>query len=93
VPRAGDVLSSSRMRDLLAEAAGKYDMVVIDSSPVLASADAEGMSGHDVEVVFVVDRSSRGRDVVRAVRRLERLTAQIGGLVLNREGRQDDYGY
>jgi len=93
VPRAGDVLSSSRMRDLLAEAAAKYDMVVIDSSPVLASADAEGMSGHDVEVVFVVDRSSRGRDVTRAVRRLERLTAQIAGLVLNREGRQEDYGY
>jgi capsular exopolysaccharide synthesis family protein len=93
VPRAGDVLSSSRMRDLLSEAAGKYDMVVIDTSPVLASADAEGMSGHDVEVVFVVDRSSRGRDVTKAVRRLERLTAQIAGLVLNREGRQDDYGY
>ena len=93
VPRAGDVLSSTRMRDLLTEAAGKYDMVVIDSSPVLASADAEGMSGHDVEVVFVVDRSSRGRDVTRAVSRLERLTAQIAGLVLNREGRQEDYGY
>ena len=55
--------------------------------------DAEGMTGHDVEVVFVVDRSSRGRDVTRAVRRLERLTAQIAGLVLNREGRQEDYGY
>jgi capsular exopolysaccharide synthesis family protein len=94
VPRAGDVLSSSRMRDLLEDAGAQYDMVVVDTPPVLASADAEGMAAHsDLEVVFVVDRGSRRRDVVKAVRRLERLTAQIAGLVLNREGRQEEYGY
>jgi succinoglycan biosynthesis transport protein ExoP len=94
VPRAGDVLSSGRMRDLLAEVGESYDLVVVDSAPVLASADAEGMAAHsDLNVVFVVDRGSRRRDVVKAVRRLERLTAQIAGLVLNREGRWEEYGY
>ena len=94
VPRAGDVLSSARMRDLLAEVGEHYDLVVVDTSPVLASADAEGLAAHsDLDVVFVVDRSSRRRDVVKAVRRLERLTAQIAGLVLNREGRWEEYGY
>jgi capsular exopolysaccharide synthesis family protein len=94
VPRAGDVLSSARMRDLLAEVGELYDLVVVDTSPVLASADAEGLAAHsDLDVVFVVDRGSRRRDVVKAVRRLERLTAQIAGLVLNREGRWEEYGY
>jgi capsular exopolysaccharide synthesis family protein len=65
VPRAGDVLSSARMRDLLEDAGAQYDMVVVDTPPVLASADAEGMAAHsDLEVVFVVDRGSRRRDVV-----------------------------
>jgi capsular exopolysaccharide synthesis family protein len=94
VPRAGDVLSSTRMRDLLAEVGELYDLVVVDTAPVLASADAEGLAAHsDIDVVFVVDRGSRRRDVVKAVRRLERLTAQIAGLVLNREGRWEEYGY
>jgi capsular exopolysaccharide synthesis family protein len=94
VARASDVLSSSRMADVLTDASSRYDVIVIDAAPVLATADAEGIAARsDLEVAFVVDRSTRRRNVVRAVRRLERLEAQFAGLVLNRDGNQELYGY
>ena len=95
IPRASDVLASTRMRDMLTEAASRYELVVVDTSPVLAAADAEGISSHsDLELVFVVDRASRRRNIVKAVRRLDRLSARIAGVVMNRDGRHEEYyGY
>jgi len=94
VARTGDISSSSRMGALLNEASESYDVVVVDSAPVLATADVEGIASHGgVEIVFVADRSSRSRAVVKAVRRLELVEAKIAGIVLNREGQQDAYGY
>jgi tyrosine-protein kinase Etk/Wzc len=87
VARASDVAHSSRIADLLAEASMEYDVVVVDAPPVLSTADAEAFAAYDgVEVVFVVDRASRRRNVVKGLRRLELINAGIAGLVLNRDG-------
>jgi capsular exopolysaccharide synthesis family protein len=87
VARASDVAHSSRIADLLSEASLDYDVVIVDTPPVLSTADAEAFAAYDgVEIVFVVDRESRRRNVVKALRRLELLDARIVGLVLNRDG-------
>jgi capsular exopolysaccharide synthesis family protein len=87
VARASDVTHSTRMADLLREATALYDVVVLDTPPVLATADAEALAAHaDIEVVLVVDSSSRRRNVIKALRRLELINARIAGLVLNRIG-------
>ena len=58
------------MGALLNEASESYDVVVVDSAPVLATADVEEIASHGgVEIVFVADRSSRNRSVVKAIRR------------------------
>jgi capsular exopolysaccharide synthesis family protein len=94
VTRTSDVAASARMAEVLADSASQYDLVIIDTSPVLASADAEGIASHsDVEVVFVADRTSRRRSVIKALRRLELIDAKVAGIVLSRYGRQDPYGY
>jgi capsular exopolysaccharide synthesis family protein len=94
VSRASDVTHSSRMGDLLADAANNYDVVVIDSSPVLATADAEAIAAHDgVQVVFVLDHSTRRRNVAKSLRRLDLINARIAGLVLNRSGEPVVYGH
>jgi Mrp family chromosome partitioning ATPase len=85
--RPSDVSHSARIADLLAEAAQHYDVVIVDAPPVLATADAEALAAHPgVEIVFVVGRASRRRNVARALRRLELINAHIAGLVLNRPG-------
>jgi capsular exopolysaccharide synthesis family protein len=94
VSRASDVTHSSRMGDLLGDAANNYDVVVIDTSPVLATADSEAIAAHDgVQVVFVLDHSTRRRNIAKSLRRLHLINARIAGLVLNRSGEPVVYGH
>jgi non-specific protein-tyrosine kinase len=94
ITRSSDVTSTPRMASMLDEVTSRYELVIIDTPPVLATADVEGIASlSDVEVVLVVDRASHGRNVAKALRRLELINAKIAGLVLNRDGQQDAYGY
>ncbi len=93
VARASDVVHSQRISDLLQQASQAYDVVVLDASPVLATADAEAIAAHvGVQIVFVVDELSRRRDVAKAFRRFELTNARVAGIVLNRSGDPIVYG-
>jgi capsular exopolysaccharide synthesis family protein len=94
VSRTGDLPASPRMGSLLRHAASEYGLVVVDSPPVLSAPDAAGISVHPgVEVVLVVGRTTKRRMVNRALRQLRLVNAQIAGVVVNREGQLDTYGY
>lgn len=94
IPRSGDLAASSRMGEMLRDASEQYSLVIVDSPPVLSAADAAGLASHaDVEVVLVVKRSSRRRTVMKALRKLELIEANVAGIVLNREGRLTTYAY
>ena len=94
IPRATELFTAPRMTELFEKAAEQYDAVIVDTPPVLVSADAATIATRAaLEVLFVVSRTTRRHDVTRALRRLELVQAPIAGLVLNREGRQDTYGY
>jgi capsular exopolysaccharide synthesis family protein len=81
-----DVANSPRMADLLAEASEKYDIVIVDAPSVFATADAEAFGAHaDIKILFVVNRTSRRRNVSKALRRLELVNGRVAGLVLNRD--------
>ena len=67
--RAGDIMDSTAIRELLTQASGAYDVVVIDTPPVLAAADAAHVAAHPAaDVAFVVDAKQRSRRVKRAPR-------------------------
>jgi capsular exopolysaccharide synthesis family protein len=94
VPRSGDVASSTRMGELLQQAAESYSLIVIDSPPVLSAADAAGLASHaGVEVVVVLKRAGRRRTIRQALRKLELIDAEVAGVVLNREGHLASYAY
>jgi non-specific protein-tyrosine kinase len=94
IPRPGDLAASRRMAAVLAEASAKFDLVVVDSPPILSAADAAGFASHpDVAVVVVVKRPARGRTLRRSLRELELIDADIAGLVVNRDGRLTGYSY
>jgi Mrp family chromosome partitioning ATPase len=83
----GDFAASRQMDDLLSRAREEFDLVVLDSPPVLAAADASGLASHDgVDVVMVVAPRGRKRALVRAMRTLKLTEARLLGFVLNREG-------
>lgn len=94
VARSGDVPASDRMGKLLTRAASEYDLVIVDSPPILSAPDAAGLSVHPgVSVVLVVGRTTKRQAVKKAVRELRLVEANIAGMVVNREGRLATYGY
>jgi Mrp family chromosome partitioning ATPase len=82
----------SQLVDTLLE---RFDIVVLDSPPVLALADAAVISRQAGGVLLVVDlKRSHRRAMRRAVQALRSLDAPLLGLVHNRAKLQDGgYGY
>jgi succinoglycan biosynthesis transport protein ExoP len=93
----GELLSSHRARGVLAQLADQFDLVIVDSAPVLPVADAIALAGAVDAVLFVTQakRTSR-RNAVEALERLGRVRAPLVGMVLNqakRNERRGKYGY
>jgi len=80
----GSLLSSRHMAKLLEEARERADLVLIDSPPVLAMADALPLAAH-VDGVLLVTRfgATQRRSVVRAKDALEKVGAHLVGVVVN----------
>ncbi len=95
VLRAGDLASSKRMEQIIQATLERYELVVLDSPPVLHASDAAGLAAHScVDVVLVVNGSTRRRAIRHALRELELVEATVLGVVANRHGRLAPYyGY
>ena len=90
-----ELINSDRMLKLIAEAESKYDLVVIDTSPVGIVADAIPLMS-EASAVIVVSRVGRITSVeANALRdQLQRIDAPAFGLVANFAGARDkSYGY
>lgn len=82
----GDLLASSKMDRLLESLESMADVVILDSPPVLGSADAVVLASKGLGVVLVVDAArTRGKDARLARRLLAQ--ARMLGVVLNRAPR------
>ena len=84
-PSPTELLTSPRMALLLEEFAGRYDVVVVDSPPVLGLADAPALSALADGVMFVIE-SERGRRgaLKTALKRLRAVNAVLLGAVLTK---------
>lgn len=84
-PSPTELLSSARLEQVLQEAARQFQLVVIDSPPILGLADAPTMAALADGVLFVVeaDRSRRGA-LKTALRRLRAMRPIMLGAVLTK---------
>jgi polysaccharide biosynthesis transport protein len=90
-----DALSRS-FGDVLARYASEYDVIVIDSAPILPVADALTIAPHVSGVVFAVSVPTAERaSVVRALRLLRQLDVRLFGVVATNlgTGRGGTVGY
>lgn len=96
-PNPAELLGSQRMRAVLENLARDIDLLVVDSPPLRAFADAAILSSFLDGTVFVVDASVSRRRAVRQGREaLARAAARTLGVVLNRvpgAARVDYAGY
>ena len=84
-PSPTELLSTARMEELLQSAARLFDVVVVDSPPILGLADAPLMAALSDGVIVVVeaDRSRRGA-LKSSLRRLRNMRPVILGAVLTK---------
>lgn len=84
-PHMPHLLGSERMAYLLRAFADEYDLVILDSAPVLVTADALALARLVEKVVFVVRwGSTRQEAVLDALKQLLEIQADVAGIAISR---------
>jgi len=93
-PNPAELVSSTRMGQLIREAAANADYVLVDAPPILAISDAVALSSMVDGVLLVALYGEADRDSSRhCVSLLKRVDANIIGVVINNVAPRDRYGY
>jgi capsular exopolysaccharide synthesis family protein len=95
VPNPAELLESERMGTLLEELKAQYDIVLLDTPPVLLFSDALALSSHcDGTLLVAAAGRSDGRAVDHAAEQIKEIGGTLLSCVLNRyEGESALYGY
>jgi capsular exopolysaccharide synthesis family protein len=97
-PNPAELLDSARARDIFTRLRDQYDLVLIDSPPVLPVTDAAILARYaHATLMLAAAGQTRRSDLHRAVEKLDQVGATILGTVLNKvtreTGRYYGYGY
>ena len=82
-PEAGDLLAR-RLGEVIDEAREHFDLIVIDTPPLLSTDDARTIATVAKGILLVVTRGTLARSVNEAVLAIEALQAPLMGIVANR---------
>lgn len=94
-PNPAELLSTPRIGAILAELTGHFDIVLVDSPPVLGFADVPVLSAICEATILVVEAGSVRRPaVLSSLRRLQAANGNVLGAVLTKYNpRNGGYGY
>jgi capsular exopolysaccharide synthesis family protein len=96
-PSPAELLTGPRLRAVLSEASGLYDMVIIDGPPVMGLADAPLIASVATGAIVTIEAGRTTRAQAQAaVRRLRQANAHLLGVVLTKfdpRGQGAGYGY
>jgi succinoglycan biosynthesis transport protein ExoP len=93
-PSPAELLNGAAARSLFADLREQFDLVIIDSPPVLPVTDAVLLSTFTEGTLLVVAAGrTRRSHLRRAAEKLAQVNAPVIGAVLNEVTKQDGYGY
>ena len=93
-PNPSELLGSQPFRDLVNQLAIRFDVVVLDSAPVLPVSDALVLTAVADGVIFIVQANkTSARQVRRGLEQLAQAHAPVLGVVLNRGDVETSYAY
>lgn len=89
VDETGFAFTSAQLAALIDQARKQFDVVLIDTPPVLTSAEPGIVARHVDGVLFTLARGQTKKLVTRAIVELQKAKAPIIGAVFNRVARKD----
>jgi len=95
-PNPSELLSSPQMASLLEEARNSYDVIILDTPPIISVTDAQVVAVMSDGVVLIVQAGQVSKDyVLKAKSLLDHVNAKLLGVVLNNVNRShaDSYSY
>ena len=96
-PNPSELLSSKKMNLFMKAVTDHYDMVIIDSPPVLAVTDSQVLSQLTDATILVTNVEDNNRETIKDAKELmEKADANIIGVVLNNkkmDNKKDSYYY
>lgn len=93
-PNPAEILDSKQMNEVLSSLRSQVDMLILDSPPALAVADASILGSRCSGVVLVIDSGhTRTEAAKRAVDTLKHTGAKVYGVVLNKLSTRRASGY
>ncbi len=92
-PNPSELLGSEKMSQTLKDLEDRYDLVILDTPPMIVS-DAQILSGKVDGVIFVViPGQTRAIAALRPIEELRRIGSPVLGIVANRIPKSRDYYY
>ena len=82
-------IPAAQIRSLLSEAKRHFDVILIDTGPILGSVEAAVLAQQVDGVIFTITRGQQQRLVSQAMSRLSALRVRIVGLIFNRAKPED----
>lgn len=93
-PNPSELLGSARMQEFIASVRKDFDMILIDTVPAVPVTDPAVLSRLVDGVIIVVDYGTSTYEMaLKAKENLERVNANILGMVINRVPVTKSYGY
>lgn len=93
-PNPSELLASSRMDELLVELEKEFDLIIFDLPPVVAVTDAQIMASKVDGTIFVIRKENSTKDkIMESKLLLQRVNANVIGVVLNRIKVTEDFNY
>ncbi|HDR3900838.1 MULTISPECIES: polysaccharide biosynthesis tyrosine autokinase [Bacillus] len=94
-PNPAELLGSRAMDEALLEAYSMFDIILIDTPPVLAVTDAQILANKSDGIVLVVRSEKTEKDkIVKAKQILDKASGKLLGVVLNdKREEKEQYGY
>ncbi len=89
IDETGLGFTPAQIAQLIERARTQFDVILIDSAPVLTSAEPGILARHVDGVLFTISRGQTKKLVMRAIQELQQSRAVILGAVFNRVSRKD----
>jgi non-specific protein-tyrosine kinase len=93
-PNPADLLSLERMRELLVEMRQTFDVIVLDTPPILVVSDPLIVAAHADGMILVAKSGKTRLDALkRAAATMQRGAVRIIGVIVNQQSGRDSDGY